>query len=211
MTAIALLLKGILLGIIVSVPMGPVGVLCIQRTVNRGKITGIISGLGAAFADSIYSFLAAFGVSFITDFLQKNQITFQLIGIIALLFLGIQMIQRDPIKQFRYKNFGARGATHIKNFASVFFITLSNPLTILFFGTAITMMGIFDNKFTTLNGLMLVAGVFAGAGLWWFGLSSIVNRFRKKFRLRKLVYLNYISGAIIIGLTLIIGIRLFFI
>ena len=112
----------------------------------------------------------------------------------------------EVITQFRYKNFGARGATHIKNFASVFFITLSNPLTILFFGTAITMMGIFDNKFTTLNGLMLVAGVFAGAGLWWFGLSSIVNRFRKKFRLRKLVYLNYISGAIIIGLTLIIGI-----
>jgi len=202
-------LKGLLVGIIVSAPMGPIGVLCVQKTVNKGHFLGFLSGLGAATADTFYAVLAAFGVTFITNFLTKNQILFQVVGIMVLLFLGFRMIFNNPVKQYRYHRTSGKKRGALKDYISVFFLTISNPLTIIFFGAAFTMMGLLTDSEGQRANLMLVAGIFAGASLWWFLLTYVVNIFRKRFRLRNIFMLNRISGIIIITLSIAAIIKFF--
>jgi threonine/homoserine/homoserine lactone efflux protein len=203
-------LKGLLVGIIVSAPMGPIGVLCVQKTVNKGRAIGFLSGLGAATADTVYAVLAAFGVTFITNFLSKNQELFQVIGIMVLIFLGFRMIFNNPVKQYRYHRTSSKKMSAVRDYISVFFLTISNPLTIIFFGAAFTMLGLLTQIEGQRNNLLLVAGIFAGASLWWFALTYIVNIFRKKFRLRNIFILNRASGVIIVFLSILAVIKFFF-
>lgn len=190
--------------------MGPIGVLCVQKTVNKGRFLGFLSGLGAATADTVYAFLAAFGVSFLTNFLSSNQKWFQIIGVGILIFLGSKMILNNPIKQYRYHKTSSKKSAAFKDYISVFFITLSNPLTIIFFGAAFTMMGLLTQVEETNNRVLLIVGVFSGAAFWWFMLSSVVNIFRKRFRLRSIFMLNRVSGIIIILLSITAVIKFFF-
>ena len=203
-------LKGLLVGIIVSAPMGPIGVLCVQKTVNKGRAIGFLSGLGAATADTVYAVLAAFGVTFITNFLSKNQELFQVIGIMVLIFLGFRMIFNNPVKQYRYHRTSSKKMSAVRDYISVFFLTISNPLTIIFFGAAFTMLGLLTQIEGQRNNLLLVAGIFAGASLWWFALTYIVNIFRKRFRLRNIFILNRASGVIIVFLSILAVIKFFF-
>lgn len=203
------LLKGILVGILVSAPMGPIGVLCIQKTVNKGRFIGFFSGLGAATADTIYAILATFGVTYITDFLSRNQILFQIIGIAVLLFLGFRMIFNNPIKQYRYYRSGLKKRNFIKDYVSVFFLTISNPLTIIFFGAAFTMLGLFVGEQINNYNYFLVLGVFAGASAWWFLLTSLVDKFRKRFRLRNILVINRVSGIVIVVLSVVAVFKFF--
>lgn len=204
------LLKGILVGIIVSAPMGPIGVLCIQKTVNKGKFIGFFSGMGAATADTFYAILATFGVTYITDFLNKNQLMFQIVGIVVLLFLGFRMIFNNPIKQYRYYRSGTKKKNFFKDYVSVFFLTISNPLTIIFFGAAFTMLGLFNTSKNIANSnYILVLGIFIGASSWWFFLTSLVDKFRKRFRLRNILVMNRVSGIIIVVLSFVAAFRFF--
>jgi threonine/homoserine/homoserine lactone efflux protein len=203
-------LKGLLVGIIVSAPMGPIGVLCVQKTVNKGRVIGFLSGLGAATADTFYAILAAFGVTFITNFLSKNQMLFQIVGILVLIFLGFRMVFSNPVKQYRYHRTSGKKMSAVRDYISVFFLTISNPLTIIFFGAAFTMLGLLTQVEGQRNNLLLVAGIFSGASLWWFMLTSIVNIFRKRFRLRNIFILNRASGIIIIFLSILAVIKFFF-
>lgn len=206
---IEFLVKGLLIGILVSAPMGPIGVLCVQKTVNKGRIIGMLSGLGAATADTLYAWLTAFGVSFITSFLSNNQQVFQIVGIAVLIFMGFRMIYKNPIKQYRYYRTTSKKRNAFKDYISVFFITISNPLTIIFFGAAFAMMDIL----TTSDGLdgkyLLVTGVFIGATFWWFLLTSFVNMFRRRFRLRNIFILNRVSGMLIIVLSIVAVLKFF--
>lgn len=203
-------LKGLLVGIIVSAPMGPIGVLCIQKTVNKGHFLGFLSGLGAATADTFYAVLAAFGVTFITNFLTKNQMVFQVVGIMVLMFLGFRMIFNNPVKQYRYHRTSSKKKGALKDYISTFFLTISNPLTIIFFGAAFTMLGLLTDTEGQRNNLLLVAGIFAGASLWWFMLTYVVNIFRKRFRLRNIFLLNRISGIVIIALSVAAVVKFLF-
>ncbi|MGE4290506.1 MAG: LysE family translocator [Salinivirgaceae bacterium] len=203
-------LKGLLVGIIVSAPMGPIGVLCVQKTVNKGRTIGFLSGLGAATADTVYAVLAAFGVTFITNFLSKNQELFQVVGIMVLIFLGFRMIFNNPVKQYRYHRTSSKKMSAVRDYVSVFFLTISNPLTIIFFGAAFTMLGLLTQIEGQRNNLLLVAGIFAGASLWWFVLTYIVNIFRKRFRLRNIFILNRASGVIIVLLSILAVVKFFF-
>lgn len=202
-------IKGLLIGILVSAPMGPIGVLCVQKTVNKGRIIGMLSGLGAATADTLYAWLTAFGVSFITSFLSKNQQTFQVVGIVVLIFMGFRMIFKNPVKQYRYYRTSSKKPNAFKDYISVFFITISNPLTIIFFGAAFTMMGILTSEGALDGKYMIVAGVFVGATAWWFMLTSFVNIFRRRFRLRNIFILNRVSGILIVGLSVVAFFKLF--
>jgi threonine/homoserine/homoserine lactone efflux protein len=203
-------LKGLLVGIIVSAPMGPIGVLCVQKTVNKGQLLGFFSGLGAATADTFYAILAVFGVTFLTNFLAKNQLFLQVVGITVLLILGFRMIFNNPIKQYRYNRASSKKTSAIKDYLSVFFLTISNPLTIIFFGAAFAMLGLLSDNLSQRNNLLLVAGIFSGASLWWLLLTYVVNIFRKKFRLRNIFMLNRVSGIIIIVLSIAAIIKFFF-
>jgi threonine/homoserine/homoserine lactone efflux protein len=105
---------------------------CVQKTVNKGRFLGFFSGLGAATADTLYAVLAAFGVTFITNFLTQNRMVFQIIGIAVLLFMGFRMLFNNPIKQYRYYRTSTNKPNAIADYISVFFLTISNPLTIIF-------------------------------------------------------------------------------
>lgn len=211
MQDIEFFLKGLLVGIIVSAPMGPIGVLCVQKTVNKGRTLGFFSGMGAATADTFYAIMAAFGVTFITNFLTQNKELMQVIGIIVLLFLGFKMIFNNPVKQYRYYNSSSKKSRYVKDYFSVFFLTLSNPLTIIFFGAAFTMLGLLSEVELQRYNFLLVAGIFGGATLWWFLLTYVVNIFRKKFRLRNIFMLNRVSGILIVCLSVLAVIKFFFI
>ncbi len=189
-------LKAILVGFCGSVPLGPIGVLCIQRTLAKGRASGLISGAGAAFADTIFSAIAILGLAVVQQLIKDNEASFLIGGGAILIFLGVNIFFTNPIKQLR-KNRMKKGR-FVEDFVSVFLLTLTNPATIFF------LMGLFALMKLDLSGdthqfsaFMVLLGVFVGASLWWVSLTSLVDRFRRKFRLKQLWMVNRISGIAI--------------
>ena len=193
---ILLLINGIILGFSASVPLGPIGLICIQKTLNRGKVAGLISGAGAAAADTFFAIIAAFGISFITDFIQREQFTLRIIGSVILIFLGFKIFFTNPAIQLRKQK--AKKNNLITDFISIFFLTLSNPITVFVFGAVFASTGLLKTENTFWELCELVAGVFLGGMLWWFILTTSINIFRAKFRLKRLWWINKITGAVII-------------
>lgn len=188
------LLEGIIIGILVSIPMGPIGVLCVQRTIHQGRRAGLISGLGAAVADSSFAFIAGFGLTFLTDFFDAQQRYLLLLGAIILIFLGVKLFVTNTIKEI--KKIRHQRSNPYANFISVFLLTLSNPITILFFGLMFASLGVVKEDFKQTS--VLIGGIFSGALLWWFILTSIVSYFRKFFRIRIIFWINKLAGVLII-------------
>ncbi|MCP4142006.1 MAG: LysE family transporter [Chloroflexi bacterium] len=189
----SILLKGTLIGFSIAAPVGPIGVLCIRRTIAQGRITGFVSGLGAATADLIYGCIAAFGLTFISQFLVEKKSILSLVGGVFLLYLGT--------KTFFAKNAGDELENNEKGllsaYLSTFFLTLTNPITILSFVAIFAGMGIVSESGNYLSALMLVLGVFIGSMLWWMILSGGASFFQKKINAEGLVWINKISGLII--------------
>ena len=175
---IEILLKGLIVGLVVSAPMGPIGVLCVQKTINKGRFQGFVSGLGAATADTSYAVLAAFGVTFITDFLTEHHLFFQIAGVSILLFLGFRMLLKNPIQQYRYYRSPKRSGL-IGDYISVFFLTASNPLTIIFFGAALFIHSTRELHIIVTNKLPGLAG--GGISVLWsiFAFVLVFNGLRK--------------------------------
>jgi len=203
-TILLLILEGIILGVSVSAPVGPIGVLCIQRTLNKGRNFGLVSGLGAVFADTFYAVLAAFGISFVV--LDTHNYIFRIVGGVILIIVGVKMFFTDPIAQIR-KPISSK--SYLGYFVSTFFLTLTNPLTIVFFAASFATLGL--NKYSghPVYLILMVVSVSVGALLWWFSLVFTVNAFRKKFRLRSLWWINKISGLLIALLAVVSIVFLF--
>lgn len=199
---ILLFIKGIIIGLAVSVPMGPIGVLCVQKTINKGRMHGMISGFGAAFADTVFAVIAVFGLTVTKNFLIEYRLELQVLGVVVLLALGLKIFFSNPITQIRKRARASRKGA-FGDFMSVFFLTLSNPLTIIFFGATLAAVGTHDTENYLLSQLILVGGISAGATGWWIGLTSFVNIFRHRFRLKQLWWINKISGSVIVVLTVI--------
>ena len=202
------LIKGIIVGIAVSAPMGPIGVLCVQKTVNKGKALGFYSGLGAATADTFYAIITAFGLTYITNFLLRHQLYFEVIGISVLLVLGLKMFFSNPVKQFKANKRPKRKRGVFSDYISTFFLTISNPLTIIFYGTAYAALGLIGDTDEG-SSYFLIAGIFSGATLWWYVLTTVVNLYRHKFKLKIIWNINRISGIAIITLSCFAIIQLF--
>jgi len=196
-----LLIKGIIVGLLASIPLGPIGVICIQRTINKGRLSGFMSGIGAATADTIFATVAGFSLTFIINFVEKQQFFFQVAGGFIVMILGISIFYTNPIKQLKRHRKNKSGI--VEDFLSILFLTITNPLAIfLFIGLFATLRIVSPGGNVFYAGILL-SGVFMGAALWWFVLSSIVNRFRARFRLKQLWYINKISGGVIFILGLI--------
>ncbi|KML02960.1 LysE family translocator [Rossellomorea marisflavi] len=189
------LLKGLLIGFTVAAPVGPIGILCINRTLSKGRLTGFVSGLGAASADAIYGCIAAFGLTFITSFLISQKLWLQLIGGLFLCYLGIQTYRSRPAGHAA----SARGGGLLKSYTSVFFLTVTNPMTILFFIGIFSGIGLGKSSFDMGSALLMVTGVFLGSAAWWLSLSFGVSLFRKKFSNDTLAWINRLSGIIVFG------------
>ncbi|MBU8892685.1 MAG: LysE family translocator [Bacteroidales bacterium] len=190
------LLKGLIVGFLASIPLGPVGVLCIQRTINKGRFSGLFSGMGAATVDAFFALVAALGLTYIINFIEEQHFYIQLIGGVILIILGSRIFNTNPIKQIRKHR--RKKNKLIEDFFSVLFLTLSNPLAIFLFIAAFAGIGMVTSKDSSLKSSLIVLGVFIGAMLWWFTLTFLVDLFRKHFRLKQLWWINKIAGIIII-------------
>ena len=197
------LLDGIIVGFSASVPLGPIGVLCIQRTLNRGRMAGFVSGLGAALSDTIYAIVAGFSLSCVLEVIEAQMLWWQLAGAVILIIMGVKIFLSNPAIQLRRQK--RKNSSLLQDFASTFLITITNPLAIFLFIAAFSVVGgekQFDMQ------LMLVSGVFIGAASWWLTLTSLIGLFRKKINLRRLYWINKIAGSTIVILVVIASIML---
>lgn len=191
-------LKGFLIGLSIAAPVGPIGVLCIRRTLSDGRLTGLVTGLGAASADAVYGSMAAFGLTLVTGFLVSQRNILSIIGGIFLLYLGIRTFLSRPAEEpAKVKRQGLPGA-----YFSTFFLTLTNPLTILSFAAIFAGLGLATEERSQSAAVLLVVGVFLGSATWWLFLSGAVSLFRERFSLKALTWVNRISGIIIVGFGL---------
>ena len=192
-----LIIKGLMVGIIASAPMGPVGILCIQRTIQKGRTYGIVTGAGAALSDIIYALITGFGMSFVMEIIDNEQNIFwmKLIGSIMLFSFGIYMFRTDPRKCLR-PSMKKRG-TLLHNFTTALLVTLSNPLIIFLFIALFNMLTfvIPGNLFGQCVGYL---SIVAGAMIWWLGLTYIINKMKSSFGLRGIMRLNRSIGVIVL-------------
>ena len=191
---IAALGRGALLGFSIAAPVGPIGVLCIRRTLAEGRMTGLATGLGAAAADGVYGAIAALGLTWVTSMLVDQQMWIRGLGGAFLLWLGIATFVARPSERA-----AAASASGLANaFATTFALTLTNPMTILSFVAVFAGLGLGSGPATSVTfALSLVAGVVLGSAAWWLLLSAGVDRLRSRFDQRGLRWVNRISGAII--------------
>lgn len=183
--------KGLLIGFSIAAPVGPIGVLCIRRSFSQGYWVGLMTGLGAASADAVYGFIAAFGLTIISNLLVSQQLVLKLMGGGFLCYLGWKTFRDKPAKE------AAMTSGKIANaYASTFFLTLTNPMTIFSFMAIFAGFGLGNTRHYFAAELM-VLGVFLGSALWWLILVSGVSFFRAKMSDRALTWINQISGVLI--------------
>ena len=198
---LTLIAKGILIGLLVSIPLGPIGVLVIQRTVNKSRLAGLLSGMGAALSDTIYAIVAGFSLTYVIDFVREYEIIFQCIGAAVVLALGIHIFFKDPVTDLRRSR--SRGNTHFQDIISSFLVTISNPLTVFVFLAVFTSSGVAISMQQPYDAFFVILGISTGTFIWWFSLSGIVSMFRHKINLRILWWINKTAGGVIILFVLV--------
>ena len=203
---ITFLLRGLALGFAIAAPVGPIGVLCIRRTLAEGRVVGLVTGLGAATADATYGAVAAFGVSAITSVLVSQRLWIHLLGAIFLGWLGLRTALARPSAALSALDIAKPRAEAdqpttrrglLAAWASTVALTLTNPTTILSFAAVFAGLGLAGADYTSAG--LLVVGVFGGSALWWLILSGGVNLLRARFNARAMRWVNVISGALLLG------------
>ena len=187
-------LRGLLIGFSIAAPVGPIGVLCIRRTLADGRASGIVSGLGAATADALYGCVAGFGLTVISNFLVSQQVWLRLVGGGFLCYLGLRTLLARPAVQAA----AANGSGLFGSYASTFFLTLTNPMTIISFAAIFAGLGLAGTSGSYAAAGILVLGVFCGSAAWWLLLAGGVGLMREKINMGMLRWVNRFSGAIII-------------
>ena len=188
-----LFFEGMVIGFAIAAPVGPIGVLCIRRTLAEGRTSGFVSGLGAATADALYGSAAALGLTFVTNLLVGGESWLRLAGGAFLMFLSVRTFLARPAERAA----PAGGSGLPGDYVSTLFLTLTNPTTILFFAAIFAGLGAGDASGDVLSAMLLVPGVFLGSAAWWFVLSGAVGLFRAKLSARGLRWVNRVSGTII--------------
>ena len=195
--------KGILIGLMASAPMGPVGVLCIQRTLNKGRWYGFITGIGACVSDIIYALFTGFGMSFVMNFVgnEHNRFILQISGSVVLLLFGIYCYRSNPTKNMHKSNKNQKG-TLAHNGITAFLVTLSNPLIIFLFIFLFAQFAfvVNDRPFEMTVGY---ASIILGAMLWWFGLTCLIDKVRGKFDNNGILLINRVVGCIVVIFSVI--------
>lgn len=186
-------IKGILVGFAMAIPLGPIGILCIRKTLTEGRLRGLIIGLGAATADLLYSCIAAFGLTVVSDTLNSQRIWIRLVGGALLLFLGIRIFRAQP----KNPKFNINGSGMLRSYLTTVLLTLTNPLTIFAFIAIFAALNLSEGL-SYLSASFLVLGVFIGSTSWFALLSSGVTLFRNKLDINGLRWVNKIAGVLII-------------
>ncbi len=202
-----LILKGMLIGIIASAPMGPVGILCIQRTLNKGRWYGFVTGCGAAVSDIIYALITGLGMSFVMDLITDptNKFWLQVVGSIVLMAFGVYCWRSNPTRNMHQSGKNGKG-TLVHNAVTGFLVTFSNPLIIFLFMASFAQFAFVvpNHPIEMSLGYLSIVG---GALLWWYGLTWLVDKVKGSFNENGIQILNKIIGSIVIifSLAILIG------
>jgi threonine/homoserine/homoserine lactone efflux protein len=190
---LGLLVRGLIIGFSIAAPVGPIGVLCIRRTLAQGRTSGFLSGLGAATADAFYGCVAGFGLTAISAFLIDQRFWIQLIGGVFLLALGVKTLRSAPSAQAAAAS--ANGL--VASYVSTFFLTIANPMTILSFAGIFAALGVAETGGDYSAAALLVSGVFIGSAAWWLILSGGVGLMRERLTDGILRWTNRLSGIVL--------------
>ena len=197
----SLFIKGVIIGLAVSVPLGPIGILIIQRTVNKDRISGFLSGMGATITDVIYAVVAGFSLTYIIEFIRSHELAFQILGAVMVFAMGMFIFLKNPVADL--KKYKRKGSSYFSDILSTFLITFPNPLVVFIFLGIFASSGIVFQMDQPLAAVLLIGGIFVGANLWWMTLTGVVSLFRHKFNLRVLWWFNKIAGGVIVLLVLV--------
>jgi len=195
----SLFVKGLIVGFCLAAPVGPIAAICVQRTIAKRWISGVVSGLGAAAADAVYGAVAAFGATIISEFLITEHEWLQRVGGVILLMLGARLLLMRPVE--RTNGVQNRGLTG--DFLSTFVLTLTNPMTFVAFAAIFATMGIGAVYGRPMLTAELVGGVFVGSAAWWIILCAGAFALRRHFDFKRLVLVNRATGVFVIAVGLV--------
>ena len=197
-----LLWEGFVIGMAVSVPLGPLGMLCIKRTVNKNWKSGFSSGLGIAASDAIYAIIAGFSLTIIIKFINKYEIYFEILGASMVVILGLHIFLSNPAKEIQ--KFKQKGSSYLQDFLTAFLLTVTNPLSVFVFIAIFTSYSLVLQLSQLFEALLIVGGIFTGGASWWFIITGMAYLFKHKLTINTLWWANKIigMGVILIAVSL---------
>lgn len=203
MLGLSVFVKGLIAGFMIAAPVGPINVLCMRRTIMHGRLVGIVSGIGAAAADTCFGAIAAFGLTFLHEFLMREKFWFGIVGGALLLIIGLRMLLSNPPQQTKDEQ-ETDPATLLGDFTSTAFLTLTNPVTVLSFFAVFSAFGVQSQERSLADSWLLLLGVFLGSCLWWLALTTTVGLLRDRFNREGLRWANRIAAVVILGFAAVV-------
>jgi len=205
----SLLWEGFIIGIAVSVPLGPLGMLCIKRTVNKNWKSGFISGLGIASSDVIYAIIAGFSLTIIINFISSYEMPFKIFGASMVVCLGLYIFLSNPAKDIQ--KYQRKGTSYVQDFLTAFLLTVTNPLPVFVFIAIFASYSLDLKTIKIPEALLIIGGIFTGGSTWWFILTGLANLFKHKLTINTLWWANKIIGLgvilIAIGLFIFLSLK----
>lgn len=198
---ISTIIEGITIGLCTSIPVGPIAILIIQRTLQKGRVHGFTSGLGAATSDTFYALLAIVGLSVVLSFIEENKLIIQIIGSAIMVIFGVYIFFQNPAKNIEKSK--TDKSSYWQEYLTAFFLTLSNPLMIFLYIGLFAQYNFISSESHFIEIAIGICSVFLGAALWWFLLTLLASIFRKRFNIRGLWILNKATGILISVLALV--------
>lgn len=203
MDILLIILEGMAIGILVSAPMGPIGMLCIQRTLNKGRASGFFTGVGAAFSDLLYSLLTGLGLSFIINFVEEHQLLLQMFGSVVLLGFGIYIARKNPAKALKARGGRPLKNNYVQDLVTGFLFTFSNPLIIFLIIGLYARFNFLTNITHAYGYAVAFLSIIIGALSWWFVITYFVSKVRGHFNVRSMWLINIIIGSLICLMSVI--------
>jgi threonine/homoserine/homoserine lactone efflux protein len=188
-------LEGFIIGIVVSVPLGPLGILCIKRTLNKTWKSGFISGLGVATSDTLYAIIAGFSLTIIINFIHQYEIWFKVLGACIVILLGLYIFLSNPAKDIQ--RFRKKGNSYLQDYFTAVLLTFSNPLAVFVFLAIFTGYSVALQMSRLLDAFLIIGGIYLGASTWWFGLTSTAYLFKHKLTINTIWWANKIIGFVV--------------
>lgn len=198
---LGLVSKGFLIGVLVSAPMGPIGILCIQRTLSKGRWHGFITGLGAALSDIIYAALTCLCMGMVVSFVEANQRPLQLLGSIVLALFGVYLFRSNPVRNLRKRK--EKKLSFTQDFITAFLFTFSNMLIVLLYIGLFARFGFVLPEHSVWMILAGIGGIGIGAIVWWFLITYFISKLRRWFNVRGIWLMNKIVGSVIMIVSII--------
>jgi len=208
MDSVVLLISGMVIGIIVAAPIGPVNLICIQRTLAYGSLNGFFSGLGGAVGDGVFAMVSAFGLTAIARLIEGYAFPLKLVGGILLIAYGIHNFRAqvtDPRDGCPVRTKELGDATLFAAIAGTFALTITNPATLIGFAALFAGLGSITGEDASFaSAALIVAGVFAGSALWWLAITTLTGTFHRHIDAKAMRRINHVSGVIVMGFGLLV-------